>query len=135
MLVMFTSIGAKLYYLQVYKGQYYKEEAKILNSAKLVTVDAPRGLITDKNGIKLATEALSYNLTYTSTTNAGKDNTQLFATLQKVFEILDDNKEVQTDSFPLKIAPYRFEFNSSDTKVKQVMLLRFLKDKIFKIIY
>ena len=132
MLVLFTSIGAKLYYLQVYKGQYYKDEAQTLNSAKLVTVDAPRGLITDKNGIKLATEVLGYNLTYTSTTDTGKDNTQLFATLQKVFKILDDNKEVQTDSFPLKIEPYRFEFSSSDPKVKQAMLLRFLKDREFQ---
>ena len=132
MLVIFTSISAKLYYLQVYKGQYYKDEAQTLNSAKLVTVAAPRGLITDKNGIKLATEVLGYNLTYTSTTNTGKDNIQLFATLQKVFKILDENKEIQTDDFPLKISPYRFEFNSSDPKVKQATLLRFLKDRNFQ---
>ncbi|MBU3158525.1 cell division protein FtsI [Clostridium frigoris] len=129
MLAMFLTIGSKLYYLQVFKGEYYKAEAETINSAKLVTVAAPRGLITDKSGIKLATEALGYNLTYTSTTDTGKDNTQLFAILQKVFKILDANKEVQTDSFPLKINPYRFEFTSSDSKVKQAMLLRFLKDR------
>ncbi|MCB2312124.1 cell division protein FtsI [Clostridium tagluense] len=132
MLVIFATIVSKLYYLQVYKGQYYKDQAQTINSAKLVTVAAPRGLITDKNGIKLATEALGYNLTYTSTTDTSKDNTRLFATLQKVFKILDDNKEVQTDSFPLKINPYRFEFTSSDAKGKQVMLLRFLKDRGFQ---
>ena len=132
MVAMFLIIGAKLYYLQVFKGEYYKAQAETINSAKLVTVAAPRGLITDKNGIKLATEVPGYNLTYTSTTDKGKDNKQLFATLQKVFKILDDNKEVQTDSFELKINPYRFEFTSSDSKVKQAMLLTFLKNRNFQ---
>ncbi|MBU3201937.1 cell division protein FtsI [Clostridium estertheticum] len=132
MIAIFLAIGAKLYYLQVFKGDYYKAEAETINSAKLVTVAAPRGLITDKNGIKLATEVPSYNLTYTSTTDTGKDNKQLFATLQKVFKILDENKEVQTDSFELKINPYRFEFASRDTKVKQAMLLIFLKNRNFQ---
>ncbi|MCB2356759.1 peptidoglycan D,D-transpeptidase FtsI family protein [Clostridium estertheticum] len=132
MLAIFLAIGAKLYYLQVFKGDYYKAEAETVNSAKLVTVAAPRGLITDKNGIKLATEVPSYNLTYTSTTDKSKDNKQLFTTLQKVFKILDDNKEVQTDSFELKINPYRFEFTSRDTKVKQAMLLMFLKNRNFQ---
>ncbi|MBW9173156.1 peptidoglycan D,D-transpeptidase FtsI family protein [Clostridium estertheticum] len=132
MLAIFLAIGAKLYYLQVFKGDYYKAEAETVNSAKLVTVAAPRGLITDKNGIKLATEVPGYNLTYTSTADKSKDNIQLFTTLQKVFKILDDNKEVQTDSFELKINPYRFEFTSRDTKVKQAMLLMFLKNRNFQ---
>ncbi|MBU3178863.1 cell division protein FtsI [Clostridium estertheticum] len=129
MLAIFIALGAKLYYLQVFKGDYYKAEAETVNSAKLVTVAAPRGLITDKNGIKLATEVPGYNLTYTSTADKSKDNIQLFTTLQKVFKILDDNKEVQTDSFELKINPYRFEFTSRDAKVKQAMLLMFLKNR------
>ncbi|MBU3217987.1 cell division protein FtsI [Clostridium estertheticum] len=129
MVAIFIAIGSKLYYLQVFKGDYYKAEAETINSAKLVTVAAPRGLITDKNGIKLATETLGYNLTYTSTTDTSKDNKQLFTTLQKVFKILDDNKEVQTDNFALKINPYRFEFTSNDAKGNQVLLLRFLKDR------
>ena len=96
------------------------------NAHKVITIEAPRGLITDKNGIKLATEVQGYNLTYTDTTKAG---TQVFTTLQKVFKILDENGEVQTDSFPLKIEPYRFEFSSSDPKGIQIMQLRFLKDR------
>jgi len=125
MLIIFTLIISKLYYLQVVKGQYYKDEANV-SAHKVITIEAPRGLITDKNGIGLATEVLGYNLAYTDST---KSNTQLFATLQKVFKILDENGEVQTDNFPLKIAPYRFEFSSSDPKSIQVLKLRFLKDR------
>ena len=125
MIAMFSIIISRLYFLQVVNGQYYKDEANA-NAHKAITIEAPRGLITDKNGIKLATEAQGYNLTYTNST---KTSTQIFATLQKVFKILDENGEVQTDSFPLKIQPYRFEFSSSDPTGIQIMKLRFLKDR------
>ena len=126
MVVMFTTIGVRLYYLQIFMGQYYKEAATIATNTHRITIEAPRGLITDKNGINLAYEVPGYSLTYTDTTQS---NTQIFTSLQEVFKILDENGEVQTDSFPLKIAPYRFEFSSSDPKSIQIMLLRFLKDR------
>ncbi len=126
MVAIFSTIVAKLYYLQVYNGQYYKDKATIANNTHKISIEAPRGLITDKNGITLANETPGYNLTYTDTT---KSNEQLFSNLQEVFNILDENKEVQTDSFPLKIDPYRFEFSSSDPSSIKVLLLRFLKDR------
>jgi len=125
MVVVLSAISVKLYYLQIISGQYYLDTAKA-RSYKAITVEAPRGIITDKNGINLAAEVLGYNLTYTDTP---KTSPQVFTTLQKVFKILDENGEVQTDSFPLKLAPYRFEFNSSDPKEIQIMQLRFLKDR------
>lgn len=128
MIALFSIIGIKLYYLQVSNGQYYNNLATSA-ADKLITIEAPRGLITDKNGISLATEVQSYNLTFTDTANA---STKLFTTLQKVFRILDENGEVSTDSFPLKTGPYRFEFNSSDPKEIQIMQLRFLKDRGFQ---
>ncbi|MFT5874498.1 MAG: penicillin-binding protein 2 [Clostridium sp.] len=125
MLAMFSTIIAKLYDIQVLNGQYYKDVVKA-SINNIITVEAPRGLITDKNGIGLATVVPGYNLTYTNSTKAG---TQIFITLQKIFKILDENGETQTDSFPLKIAPYRFEFSSSDPKTIEILKLRFLKDR------
>ena len=131
MVAIFLTIGIRLYSLQVSNGQYYKDKANT-NANKIITIEAPRGLITDKNGIAFATEVLGYNLTYTDTANTAKASTQVFTTLQKVFKVLDENGEVHTDSFPLKIGPYRFEFNSVDPKTIQVMQLRFLKDRGFQ---
>ncbi len=128
MITLFSVLGVQLYNLQVTNGQYYSDTANT-KAHKLITIAAPRGLITDKNGIELASEVQSYNLTYTDTDEAG---IKLFSTLQKVFKILDDNGEVQTDSFPLKIGPYRFEFSSSSPKEIQIMQLRFLKDRGFQ---
>jgi len=124
MVIIFLIIGVKLFYLQVLNGQYYKDKA-IANTQK-ITIEAPRGLITDKNGIGLATEVPGYNITYT---DSAKSEKQVFNTLEKVFEILDKNAEVQTDSYPLKIGPYRFEFNSSDPNGIKILKLRFLKDR------
>ncbi|WP_035796862.1 penicillin-binding transpeptidase domain-containing protein [Clostridium akagii] len=128
MVVLFAIIGAQLYNLQVANGQYYSDTANT-KAHKLITIAAPRGLITDKNGIALATEVQSYNLTYTDTDEAG---TKLFATLQKAFKILDDNGESQTDSFPLKVGPYRFEFTATTSAEIETMQLRFLKDRGFQ---
>nr|MBK5235138.1 cell division protein FtsI [Clostridium sp.] len=125
MIAMFSIIIGKLYDIQVLNRQYYKDMVKA-NVNNIMTVEAPRGLITDKNGIGLATVVPGYNLTYTNSTVAG---TQIFTTLQKIFKILDENGEAQTDSFPLKIAPFRFEFSSSDPKAIKILKLRFLKDR------
>ena len=129
MVAILSVIVTKLYYLQVYNGQYYKAKATLADNTHKISIEAPRGLITDKNGITLANETPGYNLTYTDTTKSSKE---LFANLQEVFNVLDDNGEVQTDSFPLKIDPYRFEFSSSDHASIQVLLLRFLKDRGLK---
>ena len=128
MVAIFSIIIIKLYYLQIINGQYYKNTANT-RDYKAITIEAPRGIITDKNGITLATEVLSHNITYTDTT---KIHPQVFTTLQKVFKVLDENGEIPTDSFPLKIGPYRFEFSSSDPKEIQIMQLRFLKDRGFQ---
>ncbi|MDD3223814.1 MAG: penicillin-binding transpeptidase domain-containing protein [Clostridium sp.] len=125
MIALFATIVWKLYSLQVSSGQYYSDTANT-NSHKLIPVTAPRGYITDKNGVKLATDVQSYELTYTDTTESNK---QLFKTLQKVFQILDENGESQADSFALKTNPYRFEFNTSDSSEIEKLQLRFLKDR------
>ncbi|MEK6264327.1 MAG: cell division protein FtsI, partial [Clostridium sp.] len=125
MFAIFSLVISRLYYIQVLNGQYYKNIVKA-TAHNIVTVEAPRGLITDKNGIGLATEVPGYNLIYTDTAETG---TQIFRTLQKVFKIFDENGEVQSDNFPLKIEPYRFEFGSNDPRGIEILKLRFLKDR------
>lgn len=127
MVGVFISLGARLYYLQVTKGEYYSAKAST-KSYEEISISAPRGNITDKNGIALATNTHSYNVTYTET---DANNKQFYTTMSKLFKILDENSETQTDSFPLKINPYRFEFSTSDAKAIQTLQLRFLMDRGF----
>lgn len=127
MLFAFSAIGVRLFDLQVVQGTYYSEKANT-KAHKLIPEEGPRGAITDKNGIKLATNKQSYEVTFMDTEDSEK---QFFETMAKVFKILDDNNEKQDDSFALKVNPYRFEFNTSDTKSIQTLQLRFLKDRGF----
>jgi penicillin-binding protein 2 len=121
MVAIFSLIISRLYYIQILNGQYYKDIVKA-TAHNIITVESPRGLITDKNGIGLATEVPGYNLIYK---DSAETDTRIFTTLQKVFKIFDENGEVQTDNFPLKIEPYRFEFGSSDPR--SIEILKFFK--------
>ncbi|MFT8315114.1 MAG: penicillin-binding transpeptidase domain-containing protein [Clostridium sp.] len=128
MIIAFSAIGTQLFNLQINMGTYYSEVANT-KSHKLIPQEGPRGTITDKNGIKLATNVQSYEVTFIDTEDS-KD--QFFYTISKVFKILDDNNEKQDDSFALKVNPYRFEFNTNDPKAIQTLQLRFLKDRGFQ---
>jgi penicillin-binding protein 2 len=128
MVILFSILGVRLYYLQITEGQYYSDTVNT-KSHKLITISAPRGFITDKNGVQLATDVPSYNIDYTDTDENEKT---LFPTLKKLFQILDENGQTQTDNLELKSNPCRFEFNSSDPSVIQSMQVRFLKDRDFQ---
>lgn len=127
-IIIFSAIAWRLFYLQIIDGQNFRNTANI-KGTKLIPMLAPRGFITDKNGVNLATDVQSYNITYT---NTAENKKKLFSTLKEVFQILDKNKESQKDSFGLKIKPYRFEFNTSNPKEVQALQLRFLKDRGFQ---
>ncbi len=60
--VLLTLLGARLYYLQVVKGEYY--EAKAENQRiRLIPIPAPRGAIFDRNGKILVDSRPTYNVT------------------------------------------------------------------------
>ena len=125
MLIIFISIFARLFNMQVINGQSYSDIANT-KDRKLIPMSAPRGIITDMNDIKLAKDVQSYNIIYTDTEENRKE---LFSSLKETFKILDKNKEIQNDRFELKINPYRFEFSTGDPKTMRALQLRFLKDR------
>ena len=51
-LAVFCVLALRLWQLQILKGQYYREQS-IKNRIRVVKVPAPRGIIYDRNGIKL----------------------------------------------------------------------------------
>ncbi|EJO5346441.1 penicillin-binding protein [Clostridium botulinum] len=125
MIFIITAIISRLVYLQFIDSQEYIEKANN-KSIREIPDPAPRGKITDRNGVVLATNKQNYMLIYNETDENKKS---FFTTMEKVFSILDKYKEKQTDDFELKINPYRFEFKSSTTKGKRIAELRFKKDR------
>lgn len=128
MVFIFTAIVSRLVYLQLINSQEYKEKANN-RSIREIPDPAPRGNILDKNGVVLATNKQNYMLVYNETPESEK---VFFNTMVKVFGILDQYKEKQTDDFELKINPYRFEFRADNAEAKRQLELRFKKDRGFE---
>ncbi|MEJ7698922.1 MAG: hypothetical protein WKF71_04645 [Pyrinomonadaceae bacterium] len=60
--LLLTILGARLYYLQVVKGEYYSEKAEN-QRIRFIPIPAPRGAIFDRNGKLLVDSRPTYNVT------------------------------------------------------------------------
>jgi penicillin-binding protein 2 len=132
-IAVLSYITLKLVDLQIIKSDYYKEYANS-KSHKLIEETAPRGRILDSNGVELATNKPSYVLSFTATDESSK---QFYSTMYKVFKILDSKNQTINDEFPLKLNPFRFEFDAVDDSGKKTLEFIFknnigLNDEIAK---
>jgi penicillin-binding protein 2 len=59
--VLLAVLGARLYYLQIVKGDYYSERAES-QRVRLIPIAAPRGAIFDRNGKLLVDSRPTYNV-------------------------------------------------------------------------
>jgi penicillin-binding protein 2 len=59
--ILLILLGARLYYLQVVKGNYYSERAEN-QRVRLIPIPAPRGAIFDRNGKLLVDSRPTYNV-------------------------------------------------------------------------
>lgn len=60
--LLLAVLGARLYYLQLVKGDYYSEKAEN-QRVRLIPIPAPRGAIFDRNGKILVDSRSTYNVT------------------------------------------------------------------------
>ncbi|RMC98573.1 penicillin-binding protein [Clostridium autoethanogenum] len=125
MIIIFSTIIIRLFFLQVVQGAEYKEKASN-KSIKEISDIAPRGQILDSKGNILAASTQGYMLIYNQTDNQDK---VFFSTMNKVFKILDDSGESQQDDFELKVNPYRFEFRSDDEDTRKNLEIKFKRDR------
>lgn len=61
-IIIFGIFFARLFYLQVVQGGYFSEKAQI-NRNRLVLIDAPRGIIYDRNGTPLVHNIPNFSVT------------------------------------------------------------------------
>ena len=59
--VLLALLGARLYYLQIVKGEYYMDRAEN-QRIRLIPIPAPRGAIFDRNGKLLVDSRPTYNV-------------------------------------------------------------------------
>lgn len=128
MFIIMGTIVGKLLYLQVYKYDDYKEKADV-SSTKFISEEAPRGNIYDSNGNVIATNKQTYTLTYMETV----DSTNLFfKTMDKVFQILEDNGEEFQDDLAIKVdenGGIYFDFKTDNESSRRTLEVRFKRDR------
>lgn len=128
MFIIMGTIVAKLLYLQVYKYDDYKEKADV-NSTKFISEEAPRGNIYDSEGNILATNKQTYTLTYMETVESVN---AFYKTMDKVFEILQQNGEDFQDDLALKVdesGNIYFDFKTDSESSKKTLEIRFKRDR------
>lgn len=113
---------SRLIYLQLIKGDYYRE-ISMRQAIRLIPVDAPRGEIVDRYGVKLATNRPSFSI---DIIKGEVVDSHLNETILKLMDILIKNNVKYKDDLPIYLDengnPY-FNFkNSDEVSVKEETL-------------
>ncbi len=130
MFIVSIIIFARLLFLQVIKGDFYRSRADT-GSVRTLIDPAPRGQILDRNGVVLADNIISYSIVYNKTPET---ELSFYPAIDKVMNIMIENQEKLKDDFMLKYDennpknPYSFMFTTSDEEAKKQQKLRFMLD-------
>lgn len=102
----------QLFNLQIVKGQEYRKQSNT-RLTRETTIKAARGNICDRNGNKLVSTKMEFNLELYKTKI---DNKTLNQTILDMINILDKNEDTYIDNLPIKVEP--FEFIGSDETIQ-----------------
>ncbi|ACM60404.1 penicillin-binding protein 2 [Caldicellulosiruptor bescii] len=120
----------RLSYLQIIKGDYYYElsEKKLMQKASL---EAPRGIIYDRNGRPLADNRPAYVLQIMKTQQLRTKNQKRDFTKKiiEIVNILDKNGDKIINQFKIDINPIRFNFGITDKKLAKKVEIQWKKDR------
>lgn len=119
---IFAILIFRLIYLQILSGEYYRGLAESIAERSITQIGA-RGDILDRNGKKLATNRVSYNITYSYT---GEDTGDINSCLIEFLSIIYKSGEQEK----LNINTFPIEYDSS----KNVFSYKFLTDDRFEIV-
>ena len=98
----------QLFNLQVIHGEEYRQTSNT-RLTRESTLEAARGSIVDRSGNIIAGTGMGFSLEFYKTK---LDNNTLNETILSMIQVLNNNGDSFTDTFPIKINP--FEFNIGD---------------------
>lgn len=103
----------QLFNLQVIHGEEYRE----ISNTKLTresTLEAARGAIVDRSGNVIAGTQMGFRLEFYKTK---LDNITLNDTILSMIQVLENNGDSYTDTFPITINPFAFNFSSQEKEI------------------
>ena len=104
----------RLFELQIVNGKEYREKSQT-RMLRTENIEAPRGEITDRNGVVLATSKLSYNLVMYKVNIDPKLQNESIAT---VIKILNKNSDAIYSTFPINDKMDGFSFSNEEEEKK-----------------
>lgn len=102
----------QLFNLQIINGATYRETSNT-RLTRESTLYASRGYILDRNGNELAKTEMTFSLEMYKTKI---ENEVLNETILRIINILEQNGDSYTDTFPININPFEYVFSSEEKK-------------------
>ena len=102
----------QLFNLQIVKGKEYREQSNTRLTRESV-LRAARGSIKDRTGVELVTNETGFGLEIYKT--KANDET-LNNAIEKMVQILEENKDSYIDHFPINVNPYSFTYTSEESQ-------------------
>lgn len=91
-IIFFLLIIVRIFWLQIYKNEYYSEKSQA-NSVRIEPLKPLRGLIFDRNGIVLAENVLTYDLTIDITNKGKSELNNIIEELSRIITITSEDKK------------------------------------------
>ena len=102
----------QLFNLQIVKGKEYREQSNTRLTRESV-LRAARGSIKDRTGVELVTNETGFGLEIYKTK---ADDETLNNAIEKMVQILEENKDSYIDHFPINVNPYSFTYTSEESQ-------------------
>ena len=126
LIVTLAVYAGVLYHTQITDGDYYLQQS-VRTITQRETVEASRGIITDRNGTTLVANRLTYNLTFDASLLSRDDDEN--AAILRLIQLLRSNNIRWTDTLPLSSeAPYQYTLSEQSSDLQSRFFL-FLQDK------
>ena len=101
----------QLFNLQIVHGDEYRETSNT-RLTREATIKAARGSILDRTGNEIATTTMGFSIELYKTK---LDTQELNDTILKIIQVLEANGDSYTDTFPITVEPFAFQFSDEET--------------------
>lgn len=128
--VCLLSFLVVLYNTQIVHGDEYLAKS-ITSTAKTETVQASRGLLTDRNGKVLVSNRITYTLSFDA--SVFNDNASTNAAILRLLQLCQSNNITWTDNLPIsRTAPFTYLLDSS-SESQSAYFTKYTDDREFSI--
>ncbi len=117
--VFFAAIALRLWYLQILKGDYYRELSES-NRIRIINIRPPRGVFYDRNGVPFVTNTPSYTITFTP--EDAKSSPETVGSLAAILHVHADELQslIKAERNRNPYQPIRVRENASFAEISEV---------------